>query len=265
MKIKKVLSVALTMCIGASVFGAGAITASAESISGGWIFSDVAAVNVNETEKTALAQAIENSYDGLSKFEATDVIAHQVVEGSNSAYLCKETPAEHETPSNWSIVTIYTDLEGNSSVKRIETIDPTDIKTLETVTETESGAWYTIGKKTGPELSSGVQTALSNNTGLALVPTAVIAEQIVSGKNYRMLAYGTLVTAEPRTNLYVVDVYENNEGTAEITNIAAFDILSYCSASQNDPTDPEQSTSGGWQFSDVAANNALSATKRQQV
>ena len=82
MKIKKVLSVALTMCIGASVFGAGAITASAESISGGWIFSDVAAVNVNETEKTALAQAIENSYDGLSKFEATDVIAHQVVEGS---------------------------------------------------------------------------------------------------------------------------------------------------------------------------------------
>ena len=113
MIIKKALAIALTMCMGASVLGMGAISASAESFTGRWKFSDVAAVNVTESEKDALAEALENGYDGLSKFEATDVIAVKVVSGFDYAYLCKETPAGEDAPTNWSIVTIYCDTEGN--------------------------------------------------------------------------------------------------------------------------------------------------------
>ena len=264
MKIKKLLSLALTMGIGASVVSVGAITASAESVSGGWNFSDVAAVNVTEEEKAALAEAIENGYDGVSTFEATDVVASQVVSGSNYAFLCKETQPDQEAPSNWSIVTVFIDTDGSSSLKRIETIDTSDIRTTDELPEEMVGAWSVNGKETGVEVSSAVQSALSNNIGLSLVPTAVLAEQVVAGYNYRILAYGTLVTENPRTDLYVVDVYEGLDGTAEIKNITTFDILAYCTTEETedpgetDPTEPVSpiAISGGWNFSDIAADNA---------
>ena len=76
--------------------------------------------------------------------------------------------------------------------------------------------------------------------GLSLVPTAVLAEQVVAGINYRILAYGTLVTAEPRTDLYIVDVFADLEGTAKITSISAFDITAYCSANTTDDETPDE-------------------------
>ncbi len=261
MELKKALSLALTMCMGASVLSAGAVSASA--VTGGWYFSDVAAVNVTDSEKAALAEALENGYNGLNNFEATDVIASQVVSGTNSAFLCKETPAEQDDPTNWSIVTVYSGAEGSYTLKRIETIDPSDIKTTDQLPNTMGGAWYANGKETGVEISPAVQTALDGNVGMAIVPTAVLAEQVVTGKNYRILAYGTLVTAEPRTDLYVVDVYEGLDGTAEITDVAAFDILAYCTVDEDDPTKPvgPEPIEGGWHFSDVAADNVSAEAK----
>ena len=54
--------------------------------------------------------------------------------------------------------------------------------------------------------------------GVDYTPVALLATQVVSGTNYRLLCAGTPVTPNGVTELYVVDVYEDTSGKAEITD-----------------------------------------------
>ena len=72
-----------------------------------------------------------------------------------------------------------------------------------------------------------MQKAFSGVLGVSYAPIAVLGTQLVAGKNYCILAYGTTVTANPMTNLYAVYVYEKLDGTAEVTAISALDLAAY--------------------------------------
>ena len=61
-------------------------------------------------------------------------------------------------------------------------------------------------------------------------PVALLGTQIVSGTNYRILCSGTTVTADPVTSLYVVDVYEDLQGAAEVKDIQLIDLTKYAGA-----------------------------------
>ena len=213
-------------------------------VSGGWEFSEIAANNITAEEREVLEEALANGYKGQSRFEAVDLIsAESWWRGVRYAYLCKETPEGKDAPTNWSIVSVYSNMvEEYTTLVSIKPIDPDNIKTLEEIPEISPGNWVaSYNNEASAPIPEAVKNALDSNMGLSLTPTAVIGTQLVAGRNYRMLAYGTLVTETPTTSIYVVEVYEMLDGTAEITNIAAFDIDAYCTNPDEEPSKDDTS------------------------
>lgn len=80
--------------------------------------------------------------------------------------------------------------------------------------------------------------------GVELEPIALLATQVVAGKNYMFLCKGTTVTLEPKTSYKMVVVYKDLEGNASITNVEDFSITEYISRESN-PSDDE--LVGGWE------------------
>ena len=193
-------------------------------ISGGWAAADLSVEDLAEEEK-ALFDKVMAELVGADHV-AKSVIATQVVSGTNYAFLCLSTPVVPDAVSYWSIVTVYADLSGNVEITNIAEIDPSEIKTLDEAAEPMTGAWAATPKTQGISVSDSVDKALAENEGSKLVPVAVLGTQVVAGTNYRILAYGTS-GEETEAGLYVVEVYEALDGSADITAINAFDIGTY--------------------------------------
>ena len=93
------------------------------------------------------------------------------------------------------------------------------------------------------EAKEAFDKAAQNWTGQDFTLVAYLGSQVVAGSNYMFLCKGTLVTANPVTELKVVTVYQDLQGNAEITNVADFNIGDYWDA--EDPGASEQ-LAGGW-------------------
>ena len=258
MKTNKIISIIISICIVISVLSFGAVSVSA--VPGGWEFSDIAADNVTAEEQAVFDKALEG-LEG-SDYTAKDVIATQLVAGKNYAFLCIKTPVVPDPISEWAVVTVYEDFEGNVEMTNIETIEPADVKTMDNIPEDGAGGiWKCSPKENAASLPENVQNALDMNEGVSLSAIAVLGTQLVSGTNYCILAYGTLVTANPVTYLYEVDVYSDTAGNAEITSVSVFDIGAYTTPESSDdptddPTDESSDIIGGyWKFSDLSAEN----------
>ena len=204
-----------------------AITAeeSKDTVPGGWAFSDIAAGTVEKADKEALDAAL-SELTGVT-YEAKDVIATQTVAGKNLAFLCKATPVVPDAKSYWAIVSVYVDLQGKSTLNNIAAVDPAEMKVKANADEPAPGSWESAAKDKTAKLPESVQKAVSGVMGVSYAPIAVLGTQIVAGKNYCILAYGTTVTANPVTNLYAIYVYEKLDGTAEVSAISALDLAAY--------------------------------------
>jgi len=236
MKHKKALSLSLAVCILLSVFSISMISANAAATTvGGWNFSDIAAENVTADEQAILDKAMEKT-EGIS-YTAKDVIATQIVAGTNYAFLCIVSPVVPEPVSHWSIISVYRDLSGNAELLNITDIAADNVEVTDSVNPHNSGSYYSVAKETSAPVPENVKKALDMNMGLSLSSIAVLGTQVVSGTNYRILAYGTLVTAEPQTDLYVVDVYSSLDGKAEITSISPLCLSKY--VGKPDVVEPE--------------------------
>lgn len=194
-------------------------------LSGGWQFSDKSVSDVTDEEKAVFDKALEELVGATHVPKS--VIATQLVAGTNYAYLCISTPVVPNATSYWSIVTVYKDLGGNVELIGIEEIDGANVKITSGGAGEMTGAWSVRAKDKGISVSDAVDSALENHVGVNIVPVAVLATQVVAGTNYRILACGTVVSAEPVSYLYVIDVYASLDGKAEITSIGIFDLVSY--------------------------------------
>ena len=210
------------------------------AVSGAWTFSNFAADNCTADEKAILTKALEG-FGGIS-LDPRDVIATQVVAGTNYAFLCMATPIVPDAVSHWAVVTVFAATDGSVQLVGTVDIDPADVKVKNDSADAETGAWSSAAKQTGAPLPTAVFDALNSGDGMDFVSIAVLGTQPVSGTNYRILCYGTTVTAQPKTDLYVVDVYENIQGTAEVTSVAKFDLEAYIAAPKPVEEETEAST-----------------------
>lgn len=100
--------------------------------------------------------------------------------------------------------------------------------------------------------------ALEGWTGVGYTPLRVLATQVVSGTNYAFLAKGVTVTAKPETGYYIVTIYEDLQGKAEVKCIKQIDF-----------TDPKvtdatpETLAGGWQIFDNPKDGMLPEEKAQ--
>ena len=225
----KIISFVLALALAAAVFASCGKTDVDDEpnvpLSGGWQFSDNAVSDLSVDEKAVFEKALEELVG--ADHVAKSVIATQVVAGTNYAFLCVTTPVVPNAESHWTVAVVYKDLEGNVELRGIKDIDGSNVKTTSNSSGEMTGAWSAREKTRGIDITEAVDEALANHVGVSLVPVAVLATQVVAGTNYRILACGTVVTAEPVSDLYVVDVYASLDGKAEITAINVFDIAEY--------------------------------------
>ena len=89
-----------------------------EMLSGGWEATRDTAIDAD-------AQAVfDDAMEGLRgvEYEAVDLLATQVVAGTNYCFLCRSTVVVPDAVPGYSLVYVYQDLEGNAQILGIEDI-----------------------------------------------------------------------------------------------------------------------------------------------
>ena len=192
-------------------------TEQTEPVTGGWQASDAVNDILTAADRDRFQKA--GADDGCTP---ATVLATQVVAGTNYAYLCWDD-------TSWSVDVVYEDLEGNVSVSGKKPIDVSNVATLAQDKGAATGAWADQVRVANlafqPAEATSALTKAVEASKDELYEVALLGTQVVSGVNYRFLC-GTPDTDGAGT-LYVVDVYQDLDGNAQITSKAPFDVTAY--------------------------------------
>ena len=205
----------------------------ATPISGGWeANADVPTSALTTDQQAVFDKAIEE-YVGMDLLPVC-VLGTQVVAGTNYAYLCLGTPVVPDAESGWYVAVVYENLEGACEITSVEQIDVSEPATADaSVPEGLTGGWAVPQLASDDtiiipeEAASAFAKACENYEGMAFNPVALLATQVVAGTNYRLLCVGEPTVPDANPQLNVVDIYEDLEGGAEISNVSALDLLAY--------------------------------------
>lgn len=199
---------------------------------GGWTLTPDLSVSLTEEEKARFDKALEG-FTGAG-YEPVTVLASQLVSGKNYAYLCKATPIATKAIPHWAIAVVYENLQGEATLSGVKDVDLTNLNVLDNVDASAAvGAWEITVPGGKPimmpyeDAQAAFDTASRAYVGVDLKPLSLLGTQVVAGKNYKYLCYGETVTETPVSALYIVEVYQDLEGNAEITNCSVLDLLSY--------------------------------------
>ena len=123
------------------------------------------------------------------------------------------------------------------------------------------GGWTICDEIITPSLTedSGevFEKAEAGFTGIGLEPAALLATQVVAGKNYLFLCRGYTITENPVPGWYFTVVYQDLDGNAKITDVQKLDLTDL-------KTEQEKSTSnllGGWKI--MPASNAVTLPEKE--
>lgn len=98
---------------------------SPEQLAGGWSApEEVTSLPLSEDAQIAFDNAV-SGYSG-NELKPMALLGTQVVAGTNYAILCHSTLATAEPVSSIQLATVYADLEGNSEITNVCTIDAAD-------------------------------------------------------------------------------------------------------------------------------------------
>lgn len=202
-------------------------------IVGGWeVNTDAPTGGLTDEQQAVIDRATENYAD--MELLPVCVLGTQVVSGTNYAFLCLGTPAVTDAKTGWYVAVVYEDLGGSCEVSSVNEINASDPATADaSVPEGLTGGWAVAQSVAGDaidipeEAASAFTKASESYTDGSLSTLALLATQVVAGTNYRLLCVGEPTAPEAESQLYVVDVYEDLEGAAEISDVEAFDLLAY--------------------------------------
>lgn len=206
-------------------------TEETEAVVGGWAMNEKPAVVLSTEEQEIFAKA-SAGYTGV-ELEPVTVLATQLVSGTNYAYLCIATTETANPTTYWVLAVVYNNLEGNATVTSVKDIDLANTKVTENVQDTSKlvGAWEVAIPSNAIVLPEDVNQAFAeaaeNYADVTLSPMALLGTQVVAGTNYKILCQGTANTEDSQAALYVVDLYVDLKGNAELTSVQVFDLLAY--------------------------------------
>lgn len=202
-----------------------------EVVLGGWNVNLDAKSIVSEDELKLFNKAKEE-YDGV-ELEPIALLATQVVSGKNYMFLCKGTTVTLEPKTSYKIVVVYNDLEGNAEITNVTDFDVKEYLKRESNPSGDKvvGGWEAnkdVEKgKLDSDSANAFKKATEELTGASYTPIATIATQVVSGKNYAVLALEKVISAEPVYKISLVTIYEDLNKNAEILSIENIDLGKY--------------------------------------
>ena len=168
--------------------------AQAESLLGGWTLVESAMSDEDKTDvREAAYAAFDKAMTGFvgSNVEVVDVLATQVVAGTNYMYLAVVTPVVPDAQSHYALVEVYADLEGNATI--------TGMKDIGEPLTGLAGGWTEVTEMDPDELEI-IWSALDTLNEEDIYPYCfvVMAQQVVAGVNYQLLVnYALPVEAAP--------------------------------------------------------------------
>lgn len=198
---------------------------------GAWTVSDQKTeVKLPEDVEKAFRKATENITG--STLVPVSYIGSQVVAGMNYMILCRSVTAAQEPQTSYKIAVIYADLEGNAELTSLSDFDLTKYTEGEGKKNSEvlSGGWYVAPDAVGVEIPEDVKRAYEKATEAVCWEwaevdlLACLGSQIAAGTNYAILCRGKLTEDESTDHIFMITVYEDLEGNAEVTNIHTLDL-----------------------------------------
>ena len=227
------LFLVLIMVISLTACGNASSTVETEELAGGWTLkSDYSTTNISEEEQTMFEDAM-NTYTGML-FEPIALIGTQIVSGTNYMFLCKGITVTSEPKSSLKVVIVYKDLEGTAKITKVSDFDVTNYVNQENDNSSNvnlSGGWTTNVANYKNVLSDSDKTMFDNATieltGVGYEPISVVATQVVAGTNYAVLAYGTTVTSDPITSVYMLTIYKDLSDNSSVTSINQIDLSDF--------------------------------------
>ena len=200
-----------------------------EPLLGGWQLFDKFNVVLTQEEKEIFEKA---TAEMLSvKYEPIRVIATQIVNGTNYAYLVAQSKVVENPTKEFYIIKIYKDLEGNVDFKAINKLDPTSIVAKDAQEQLMGGYEVEGPDNSGILLDENAQSSFNKAAeayvGVNLQPVQLLASQIVNGTNYIALCKGQTVSEKPVNGIYIVTWHADLNGDGQITDVALLDLAYY--------------------------------------
>ena len=196
---KKLLVILLAVLILCSLAGCGQ-KKTEQTMTGSWELTDSAELTSEARE--SFDKAMEG-FVGVN-YEPIAFLGSQIVSGTNRSFLCEATVVYPNAKPYYAVVTVYTDLQGKSSILNIvalnlgEILESGEIVNGDTADTQMLGSW-----KIDRESSVNAENAVMH-----------LASQVVSGKNHCVLCKGWVLTF----------IYENTEGKTEVLKSVPLDI-----------------------------------------
>lgn len=196
---------------------------------GSWEIADEIRSSISDDERALFEKAME----GLAgaDYEPVAVIATQPVSGTNRAFLCTGTVVSPDGGVGWHVISIYEDLEGDVKLLDIKELDIAQPVLSEDPADAEmAGAWVAAKPESDAlpaEMAELFEKAIAGVEGVGCKPIALLGTQIVSGANYLVLCYGEPVVPDARGALYLVQIYADLDGGAEVATIGRLDLPAY--------------------------------------
>lgn len=81
--------------------------------------------------------------------------------------------------------------------------------------------------------------ALDGMTGTAYSPIVLLAQQVVSGKNYSILCMEQTTVPDAEPELHIITIYEDLDGNASITEDTLFDLSAVAGVSASTSIEPD--------------------------
>lgn len=200
---------------------------------GGWQGCDGFTQLLAEEDITRFEKAIEGLV-GVG-YTPIQVIATQLVNGANYAYLAQGTTVTANPKKSFYIVKITEDAQGKVELVSAMEIEPDYILTASEDNETQLGGWKTTstgkpGMFAEEEAQASFDKAMESYTGMKFNPIVLIAKQLVNGTNYIGLVRGETVTQNPETKIYVVEWNAGLDGSAKINDVSLLYMAYYLDA-----------------------------------
>lgn len=176
----------------------------------------------------------ETALEGLLgvNYTPVTVLATQVVNGTNYAYLAAGQTVTAEPVNGWYVVVVNQNSAGEISLVNIKEIDVADVHTQENADEKLLGGYTPTdtgkpGMLAGEDAMAAFDEATKSLMGVTLNPITVLGTQVVNGLNYVVLSRGKASTENPEVNLYVTKYHAGTDGTVDGVENALFDLVYY--------------------------------------
>ncbi len=116
--LKKVLALFLALMM---VWGVAAALAENTQL-GGWIvLEDEGSDEIEERAEAALRKALTELVG--ANYEEKEVLAYQIVSGTNYCILCRVTPVVPNAVSHWALVYVYEALDGSCKILAVDDLE----------------------------------------------------------------------------------------------------------------------------------------------